>query len=145
MVAANPAYGDFLNAKEVQQTAETAKRMPSAEASYRNLILNQRVNASNPFVARAQWDACAGDPLPEAFEANPVYAGLDLSARQDLTALVLAAKDSDGYWHVRPYFWAPQVGIAERARRDRVPYDLWAAQGFLETTPGAYPSKTSLI
>jgi phage terminase large subunit-like protein len=135
--AANPAYGDFLNPAEVRQTAETARRMPSAEAGYRNLILNQRVNASNPFVSRAMWDGCAGDPSPEAFEANPVYAGLDLSARQDLTALVLAAKDADGYWHVRSHFWAPQVGLADRARRDRVPYDLWAQQGHLETTPGA--------
>ena len=134
---ANPALGDFLNAAEVMATAEAARRMPAAEAAYRNLVLNQRVNASNPFISRTSWEACGGDPLPEVFESCSVWAGLDLSARQDLTALVLAACDGDGVWHVRPYFWAPQRGLADRARRDRAPYDLWAQQGILETTPGA--------
>ena len=78
-----------------------------------------------------------GDALPEAFEANPVYAGLDLSARQDLTALVLVTKDGAGVWHVRSYFWCPQVGLVDRAKRDRAPYDLWVREGYLEATPGA--------
>lgn len=134
---ANPAFGDFQNPEEVRRAAENARRMPSAEAGYRNLILNQRVNAANPFITRTVWEQNGGDALPEAFEACEVFAGLDLSARQDLTALVLAAKDAEGLWHVRPFFWAPEVGLAERARRDRVPYDLWARQGFLQTTPGA--------
>lgn len=133
---ANPALGDFLNADEVKATAEAAKRMPSAEASYRNLVLNQRVNASNPFISKSVWLGCSGDPVPEAFESCEVWGGLDLSARQDLTALVLAARDAEGCWHVRPYFWAPASGLVERARRDRAPYDLWAQQGFLQTTPG---------
>lgn len=134
---ANPALGDFLSATEVQATAESARRMPSAEAGYRNYVLNQRVNATNPYVSRAVWERCGGAPAPEAFEACEVYAGLDLSARQDLTALVLVARDPDGIWHVRPHFWVPQSGLAERARRDRAPYDLWAQQGYVETTPGA--------
>lgn len=134
---ANPAFGDFLSADEVRITAEAARRMPSAEAGYRNYVLNQRVNANNPFVSRSVWEACGGDPLPEVFESCPVYAGLDLSARQDLTALVLVARDHNAAWHVRPFFWVPQAGIGERARRDRAPYDLWAQQGWLETTPGS--------
>ncbi len=66
---------------------------------------------------------------------TPVYAGLDLSETQDLTALVLVAP-IDGLFHVRPVFWLPEAGLFERARVDRVPYDLWHEQGFLEVTPG---------
>src|SRR5262249_28393880 len=40
---ANPAFGTFLNAREVLGMAQDAKRMPPREAEYRNLILNQRV------------------------------------------------------------------------------------------------------
>lgn len=134
---ANPALGDFLSADEVKATAESARRMPSAEAGYRNYVLNQRVNASNPFISRTIWERCGGEPLPEVFESCQVYGGLDLSARQDLTALVLVARDAEGTFHVRPYFWVPAVGLAERSRRDRAPYDLWAQQGYIETTPGA--------
>jgi phage terminase large subunit-like protein len=37
---------------------------------------------------------------------------------------------------VHPTFWLPSEGLTEKARNDRVPYDLWESQGFLQTTPG---------
>lgn len=111
--------------------------MPSAENSYRNLILNQRVNMVNPYVSREVWESCAGEPDEFVLEDNPVYIGLDLSVRNDLTAFVAIAKDSAGVWHARSFFFAPLNGIAERSHRDRTPYDLWAKQGYLEATPGS--------
>lgn len=131
---ANPAFGDFQNAEEVLAMAEDARRMPSREAEYRNLILNQRVEASNPFIVRSVWESC-GDPPIESFEGLPVYGGLDLSEVNDLTALVLIAPH-EGRWHVQPTFWLPGEGLYEKARKDRVPYDVWHEQGHLETTPG---------
>jgi phage terminase large subunit-like protein len=61
-----------------------------------------------------------------------VYAGLDLSAVSDLTALILASDEGD----IHPTFWLPEEGLAEKSRLDRVPYDKWAKAGLLETTPG---------
>jgi len=134
IVAANPAFGDFQNPKEVRKQAETARRMPSAENAYRNLILNQRVNMSNPFISRAVWEANGGAPSFDVFDRD-VYIGLDLSSRHDLTAAVAVVKRG-GKWHVWPTFFVPRQGLAERAHRDRVPYDVWAQQGHLLTTPG---------
>ena len=131
---ANPAFGDFLNADEVRAMAEDARRMPSREPQYRNLILNQRVEMTNPFVSRSVWESCAGD-VAEDWSGRPVYGGLDLSSVNDLTALVLVTP-IDGVWHVRSTFWLPEVGIADRSKADRVPYDLWARQGYLRLTPG---------
>jgi phage terminase large subunit-like protein len=130
---ANPAFGDFLNPVEVMAMAEDARRMPSREAEFRNLILNQRVEASMPFVRPAQWAACGGEAHLE--DATEVYAGLDLSEANDLTALVLIGRVGR-VWQVRSWFWLPQDGLFDRARNDRVPYDKWAEQGFLETVPG---------
>jgi phage terminase large subunit-like protein len=135
--AANPAYGDFLNAEEVRDQAESARRMPAREAAYRNLVLNQRINMHSPFIARAVWESCGSAVNEEVFREFPVYAGLDLSARNDLTAFVMVAKDAEGIWHVKPEFWCPEVGLVDRARRDRAPYDVWAQKGFLHATPGA--------
>jgi phage terminase large subunit-like protein len=135
--AANPAYNDFLNAEEVRSQAESARRMPAREAAYRNLVLNQRINMHSPFIARAVWESCGGAVNEEVFREFPVYAGLDLSARNDLTALVMVAQDSDLRWHVRAEFWCPEIGLKDRAHRDRVPYDVWVNQGHLHATPGA--------
>ncbi len=131
---ANPAFGDFQNASEVLAMASDASRMPSREAEYRNLILNQRVEASAPFVAKSIWLANGADVAP-SFAGHPVYAGLDLSETSDLTALVMVAQ-IDGLWQVKPVFWLPADGLPEKSRRDRVAYDLWHAQGLLRTTPG---------
>lgn len=133
---ANPALGVFRSEKDVRSQAEAATRMPSAEAGFRNLTLNQRVETTNPLVSRGVWIANSFEPDLSAFEECPVFAGLDLSARVDLTSLVLVALKDDR-WHVRPYFWTPAKGLRERAKRDRQPYDLWVKQGLLRTTPGA--------
>jgi phage terminase large subunit-like protein len=126
----------FRSLEDLRERAETARRLPAAQASFMNLMLNMRIAAENHFLAPAVWKLNAGEPDPAAFEEHPVYGGLDLSSVQDLTALVLVARDASGIVHVRPEFWAPKGGLRERAARDRVPYDLWAEQGFLRTTPG---------
>lgn len=127
---ANPHFDVFMNQEEVRKQASDAKRLPSMEAGYRNLILNQRVEAKTPFVTRAVWQE-SGDE-PSDMDGKAVYGGLDLSSVNDLTALVLTSADGD----VVPMFWLPGENIAEKSRADRVPYDLWAQQGHLRLTPG---------
>jgi phage terminase large subunit-like protein len=62
-----------------------------------------------------------------------VFGGLDLSAVNDLTCLVLAGNDPiEAMWSVLSIFWLLEQGLAERTRADRVPYQLWAAQGWPE-------------
>lgn len=133
---ANPAFGDFLNEREVMDQAAAAKRMPSREAAFRNLILNQRVNQETPFIPRQIWAQNQKKPLEHHMERVPVRAALDLSARNDLTALALRW-NVDGVHHCRVEFFAPKLHIEERSLRDRVPYDSWAANGHLTLTPGA--------
>ncbi len=140
--AANPALGFFKSVTAVRDDAERASRQPTEEASFRWLHLNQRIDASAPFVAPAVWRACDG-PVDE-FEGLPVFGGLDLSEVSDLTALVLMApKETEAgtIWHVRPTFWLPGDALRDKAKADRVPYDIWNkpdedGQRFLETTPG---------
>jgi len=130
---ANPAYGDFLNAREVLGQARDAERMPSRQAEFENLILNRRVEASAPFISGQLWSECGAEPKP--IEGLPVYGGLDLSAVSDLTALVLGAR-IDGVWQIHPTFWLPGDNLAAKARIDRVPYDVWQRQGYLLAAPG---------
>lgn len=130
---ANPAFGDFLNATEVLAMAEDARRMPSREAEFRNLVLNQRIEANDPYVSRGVWDACGGAVADQWPSGG--FGGLDLSSSNDLTAFVRVAWVGEEL-HTRSTFWLPGDGLAERARQDRVPYDVWRNGGHLETTPG---------
>ena len=131
---ANPALGAFRNVDDLAEQAKQAARMPSAENTFRNLCLNQRVSTVSPFISVGVWKSCAGAVLD--YGSAPVWCGLDLSSRTDLTALVIVGRIA-GVWHVRPHFWTPENGLAERCRRDRAPYDVWIRQGYLHTTPGS--------
>ena len=132
--AANPALGTFRNLEDLAEQAKQAHRMPSAENTFRNLCLNQRVSTVSPFISKSVWLANAA--IPEDFEDAEVYGGLDLSGRTDLTALILLGRVR-GIWQCHCYFWTPEVGLLDRAKKDRAPYELWVRQGFLRTTPGA--------
>lgn len=128
---ANPAMGVFRSLEDIEEQCEKAKKLPGSEPSFRNLILNQRVETSAPFVSKIVWESCGNKPKPLE-KITKVWCGLDLSAVSDLTAFV--AVDEDCGMH--SYFWLPEFGLADKSLSDHVPYDVWAKQGYLMTTPG---------
>lgn len=128
--AANPAMGKFRSIGDIEKQCRQAMEMPANEPEFRNLILNQRVEASSPFVSPSVWKG--NGATPDSVEGKRVWGGLDLSSVNDLTALVLVTQDGD----VHSEFWLPSEGLVEKSRKDHVPYDLWAKQGHLNTTPG---------
>jgi len=134
---ANPALGDFRSEEDVARQAAQAERIPSKMQDFRNKILNQRVAAHVRFIAKAEWDACGGAVDVEALRGRPCFGGLDLSAARDLTAWVLVFPMDDGTIHVLPRFFLPENGIADKSEADRVPYDVWARQGFIDLIPGS--------
>lgn len=132
IMLANPAFGKFQNKREIQKMADDARRMPARENEYRNLILNQRVQAHAEFVSRSVWKRNSKEVRP----MRVCYGGLDLSEVNDLTAFVLLSDYGDGEYDVESTFWLPETDIELRAQMDREPWDVYAKQGDLELTPG---------
>ena len=130
---ANPALGDFRSLEDMRAQASRAARMPSFEAAFRNLYLNQRVDAQSPLIARSEWMACRSDDA-RLRPGEGIYAGLDLSATTDLSALV-AVSEEDGD-RAQAWFWKPGDLIDDHERRDRAPYRQWKNEGFIEAPPG---------
>lgn len=124
----------LMNHDEVYRQMDEAKRMPSREANFRNLIANQRVESFSPFISGSVWKSCGGQL--DLYEGQQIYAGLDLSSRADLTAFVMIYK-TNGVWNVEPHFWTPKNSLDERSKKDRTPYDIWVREGYLNATPGA--------
>ena len=131
--AANPAIGEFRSLTDVEDFAKQASRLPAKEASFRWLYLNQRVEGTSPFLNRTEWSKNGAEPSP--MSGFDCFAGLDLSASRDLTAFVMVFP-KDGVYHVVPQFFLPADGIREKARTEKVPYDIWADQGFLTLIDG---------
>jgi phage terminase large subunit-like protein len=83
-----------------------------------------------------KWDACPPLPTDEDLAKRPCWAGLDLSATADLTALAVAWPCADGVVAVRVWHWIPEARARRKEKEDRVPYLTWAEQGHIELTPG---------
>lgn len=135
--AANPALGDFRSLDDVKRQAGQARLVPSKESAFRNLILNQRVSATARFIHKAEWDRCNATVELKALAGRECYGGLDLSGSRDLTAFVMVFPNDDKSLDVVCQFFMPEANIVNRSNEDRVPYDLWAKQGFITLIPGS--------
>lgn len=134
---ANPALGDFRSLEDVKRLALLGQRMPASAMSFRNYILNQRCDTSAPFLNMMLWEANSANEYDiRDLQGRECYAGLDLGATKDMTALVLVFADGDGGFDVIPFCWLPGETLSEREDEDNMPYRVWAQDGHLLTFPG---------
>lgn len=132
---ANPNIDISVSREYLQRECKRAQDTPAYENTFKRFHLNIITEQANRWLALDRWDAC-GDPFDaKELLGKECYAGLDLSSKSDITALVLVFPWDNDY-RVLPFFWIPSENASERERKDRVPYMTWARAGFIETTPG---------
>lgn len=138
--ACNSAAGIFLDLEDIVKEAEQARRVPMFAARYRNLRLNQRIdgNAENRVITRPIWDACRAEIDLADLRGRKCFGGLDLSAKHDLTALVLAFPDdeADVGYDLLSFFWTPVGQMEARQVRERDLFKTWMDRGHLIGVPG---------
>lgn len=145
-----------------------ARNQPSMLARVKRLNFCVWSQIHTIWIPSDKWAACA-TPAPEPLTGVPCAAMFDMSLKHDLTACVIAqriddapaaaptaveiADTEDGQhvvktWQINyrirltSYFWLPAETLAERAKTEGLPLDLWARPragqryGFLRVTPG---------
>ncbi len=136
-IKANPNLGVSISEKYIEEQVLETRGIPSNQSKVRRWNFCQWVDADNPWIDSSSWLACENmDFDEEELTGCDVYGGLDLSGTNDLTACALAFKLMDGRIALKTFFWMPRDGIAEKVLKDKVPYDLWEKDGYIETTPG---------
>lgn len=138
---ANPGIaGGFLSEADVLADMMRAQRVPSLEPRYRNLRLNQRVDANQEdrLLPAGIWDACGGAVDRAALKGRPCFGGLDLSGKHDLTALVLVFPDDapEPTFDVLAIAWTPAGQLAARPVGERELFEGWIKSGHLISVPG---------
>lgn len=137
---ANPGLGHTISHDYMQAEAVKAARQPRHRAAFMRYHLNIWTNATTVWLPYERWQDCkAEEPWTLAdMKGRECWGALDLSATTDLTALALwfpPAKDGERH-RLWAHFWMPADTLAERARKDGVPYDEWARAGLITATPG---------
>lgn len=143
---ANPNFGVSVNVAILEQQARRAEAMPLYQSAFRRLHLNEWLQPDNRAIDAGAWAACGrAGLLLEARRGEVCFAGLDLSARLDVTALTLVFRADDDIVTVFPYFFIPAENVAARVARDRgAPFDTWVADGLVEATPGQLIDYTAI-
>jgi phage terminase large subunit-like protein len=132
---AAPSLGETVDLSYYERKCNEAMGQPSAQNSFRTLMLCQWVGQSTRIIPMPDWDYCAEQPVP-ALKGQRCFGGLDLSKTTDMTALVLDFPLANGKHAWVPYIWVPEDGLRERGLRDRAPYEQWLEQGHLRVSPG---------
>lgn len=134
---ANPLLGVTIPYSYLEKEVREAKGMPSKQSLTRRLNFCEWVESADPWVDADVWRANGGAVDIESLKGRRCWGGLDLSRRNDLTALVLVfERDENGKKAVLCFFWKPADTLQEHSERDIAQYVDWKKQGFLLTTPG---------
>jgi len=129
--AANPNYGVSIDVDEFAQAAAEARERPDKLNNFLVKRLNVWTTQQETFIPLDRWDACRG----EVDASDTVIVGLDMSLRDDFTAVALVSRVDDRY-HVRVRCYIPEATVYERERELRAPLSGWVEAGHLIATPG---------
>lgn len=169
----NPGHGITVKADGIAQECQEAINEPRKRNDFLMFHGNRWVNQATAWIPTDWWDACA-DPLPSHAELAklPCAIGIDMAQKIDLasvvavfrvpleestpTAVEVVAEEDTGAVVTRthslnyriavlPAFWLPDDTLRDHVKTDRVPYDLWAAQGLLKVTDGAVIDSDAIV
>ena len=138
---ANPNLGVSVKKDNVKRRISKAKRMPAQRNRIICKRLNVWTNAESRWMSMKEWKESAGGDMKdfeeykEKLKGKKCYAAIDLSSKIDITAYVKTFS-VDKKVIVIPEFFMPEDNIQKRSKEDNVPYDVWAREGLIHTTPG---------
>ena len=146
---ANPSLQDanLPGYKYIREQVTEAKGMPSKEAIVRRLNFCQWTDAESPWISHEVWKGAFLEFELEELRGRRAVAGLDLSSTTDLTGLTFLVEpvDDGEPWKIVPFAWLPDADLQRKSDTDRVPYVQWAAEGYLNTTPGRAINKRLVL
>lgn len=131
-----PALGITYPVKNVQDRVRTAKLMLSEALATKRLYFGIPSGTDGFWCSEEAWNSCQGVVDEAEMVGSPAWLSLDLSKKNDLTALT-AIWRKDLRLHAKTWYFTTRQGIEERSVQDNAPYDLWAEKGLMEAVPGA--------
>lgn len=135
-----PALGITFPIENIRGEVNTAKVLLSTALSVKRLYFGIPVGSADFWIAEEAWANVQGDFDPDDMKGKPCWLSLDLSKKNDLTALSAAWKDGNHLW-VKTWYWTTKEGLEDRSRADNAPYVTWVDRGLIEAVHGAVIDK----
>jgi len=126
---ANPGLGSIIDFESFRTDFVTAKTTPRLWNDWLRYNLNLPVQQFDRWLDMFQWPQLQDDYNERDLDGMECVAGLDLSSRLDITALVLLFRMPDDTVRSLYRFWLPEAAVQPE-------YRSWVNSGHLITTPG---------
>lgn len=135
-IKANPIVATYEEGLEsIRSDLKAALDVPEKMRNFLTKTMNIWVDMKEGgYIPANKWKS--GEIESFDMFGRDVYIGVDLSKKIDLTSVGYVFPTEYGY-HVGQHSFMPEEALAERRVKDKVPYDLWIEEGWLDVTPGA--------
>ncbi|MED1023355.1 terminase large subunit [Bacillus mycoides] len=137
-IKANPIVATYeAGMKKLRSDLKVALDNPEKMRTFLTKRMNIWVSRKeNGYMDMSRWNKC--DEVIELSELSGMECtvGADLSAKIDLTSVDFEFKKEEKYIVISHSF-IPEDTLAEKMKTDKVPYDIWAQQGWITVTPGS--------
>lgn len=130
---ANPNWGVSVRPEMITSLLKKAKALPSAINNFLTKHLNVWCSASSAWMDMPAWDANEVDAERSFYEGMPCYIGLDIGAKNDVTAKILLFPYGNGYMTFAD-FYLPEAAV-ERSTNSQ--YRGWVEEGWITQSGGA--------
>jgi phage terminase large subunit-like protein len=137
-IKSNPNLGVSVRWKYIEERVQIALHSPRKQNDVKTKNLNIWTQAETRWIDSDVWGRGSAVVNEVELKGRPCYVGVDLSANQDITAVVYdfpPSEPEERYKQVYRFF-IPGDNIIEKTRKDRVPYDIWIEKGLVIPTPG---------
>jgi phage terminase large subunit-like protein len=139
-----PALGITFPMENIEGMVNTAKQLLSTSLSVKRLYFGIPIGSTEFWIAEEAWAAVQGTVnLPELKRKRCLcWLSLDLSQKNDLTALTAVWIDEDGHLWAKTWYWTVKDRLKERGIADQAPYVEWVEAGYITAVNGAVIDKT---
>ncbi|WP_336067195.1 terminase large subunit [Nitratireductor rhodophyticola] len=131
-VKALPALGVTYPIENVRRRVQTAKHDASERLTTERLYFGKPVGSSGFWLEdESAWRGVQEPVSEDDYKEILCFLALDLSKKNDLTALSACWRDERDRLALKAYYWTTKGGIDRREADDRVPYRKYAADGHI--------------
>jgi phage terminase large subunit-like protein len=132
-----PALGETYPIENVRETVASAALRVSTKSSVKRLYFGIATGAADMWIDEDKWAAVLGVIDQQALRTQQCWVSLDLSKKNDLTAMSAAWMAPTALVSVKTWYWTTKDGLQDRATADKAPYVEWVEDKYLTATPGA--------
>lgn len=132
---ASPNMGVTVRREYMDSQCQKARNNPSLEVGFRTKNLNEWMDSETTWINYDYILRATKKVEIDEFRGLQVYAGVDLAAVSDLTAVALLAHNEEtNRYKIKVKYYIPSEALCDKYLKEK--YREWAQKGLLTVTPG---------